>query len=238
MDTLPPALPCDTLAHRLAALQQRIRQSAEAAARTPGSVTLLAVSKTRSAAEIRALAALGTADIGENYLQEAQSKQAELVDLPLTWHFLGAIQSNKTREVASQFSWVHSVDRARIARRLNDHRPASLPPLNVCIQINVDAEPSKSGVLPEAVPELAALIATLPRLRLRGLMAIPNAEAPDNGRAAFRRLAMTLSQLRHNIAGLDTLSMGMSGDFEVAIAEGATMVRLGTALFGPRPARG
>lgn len=226
----------DTLPHRLAVLQHRIRQSQTAAGRSTDSVTLLAVSKTRSAAEIRALAGLGVTDIGENYLQEALAKQAALTDLPLTWHFIGPIQANKTRDIAGHFNWVHSVDRARVARRLSEQRPAHLPPLNLCIQVNVDGEHSKSGVLPTEVPELAAVVAALPRLRLRGLMAIPRADAPDGGRAAFRTLAMTLSQLRHTIPGLDTLSMGMSGDFEVAIAEGATVIRLGTALFGPRPA--
>ena len=227
----------DALQHRLDALQRRIRRSREAAGRAADTVTLLAVSKTRSAAEIRALATLGITDIGENYLQEALAKQAELADLALAWHFIGPIQSNKTRDIASHFNWVHSVDRARIARRLNDQRPAGLPPLNVCIQVNVDDERSKSGVSLAEVPELAAVIAALPQLRLRGMMAIPRADAADGGRAAFRTLAMTLSQLRHTIPALDTLSMGMSGDFEAAIAEGATMIRLGTALFGPRPDR-
>lgn len=227
----------DTLTARLDALQRRIRHSCEAAGRDPAAVTLLAVSKTRQADEVRALAALGVTDIGENYLQEALPKQDALADLPLTWHFIGPIQSNKTRDIASRFDWVHSVDRDRIARRLNDQRPDHLPPLNVCIQVNIDDEDSKSGVAPEQVPALAALIHDLPRLRLRGLMTIPRADAADGNRAAFRRLAMTLSQLRHTIAALDTLSMGMSDDFEVAIAEGATLVRLGTALFGPRPAK-
>lgn len=228
----------DTLDARLTALQRRIRHSCQAVGRDPGTVALLAVSKTRPADEIRALAALGVTQIGENYLQEALAKQAALADLALTWHFIGPIQSNKTRDIAAHFDWVHSVDRERIAHRLHDQRPAHLPPLNVCIQVNIDDEASKSGVAPAEVPALAALIATLPRLRLRGLMTLPRADAADGNRAAFRALAMTLSQLRHTIAGLDTLSMGMSDDFEVAIAEGATLIRLGTALFGPRPARG
>ncbi len=227
----------DTLPARLDALQRRIRHSCEAAGRDPAAVTLLAVSKTRQADEIRALAALGVTDIGENYLQEALSKQDALADLPLTWHFIGPIQSNKTRDIATRFDWVHSVDRDKIARRLNDQRPGHLPPLNVCLQINIDDEDSKSGVALEAVPALAAQIQALPNLRLRGLMTIPRAGAADGNRAAFRVLAMTLSQLRHTIASLDTLSMGMSDDFEVAIAEGATLIRLGTALFGPRPAK-
>ncbi|AJD50023.1 hypothetical protein S7S_18055 [Isoalcanivorax pacificus W11-5] len=227
----------DTLPARLDALQRRIRHSCEAAGRDPAAVTLLAVSKTRQAAEIRALAALGVTDIGENYLQEALSKQDALADLPLTWHFIGPIQSNKTRDIATRFDWVHSVDRDKVARRLNDQRPGHLPPLNVCLQINIDDEDSKSGMALEAVPALAAQIQALPNLRLRGLMTIPRADAADGNRAAFRVLAMTLSQLRHTIASLDTLSMGMSDDFEVAIAEGATLIRLGTALFGPRPAK-
>lgn len=231
------ATPADTLPARLETLQRRIRHSCEAAGRDPAGVTLLAVSKTRHADEIRALAALGVSDIGENYLQEALPKQDALADLPLTWHFIGPIQSNKTRDIATRFDWVHSVDRDKIARRLNDQRPGHLPPLNVCIQVNIDDEDSKSGVAPEQVPALAVQIQALPKLRLRGLMTIPRAGAADGNRAAFGRLAMTLSQLRHTIAALDTLSMGMSDDFEVAIAEGATLVRLGTALFGPRPAK-
>ncbi|WP_111657879.1 YggS family pyridoxal phosphate-dependent enzyme [Isoalcanivorax indicus] len=219
---------------RLSALQHRIEHSCRSAGRDPAEVTLLAVSKTRDAAAIRALHGAGAHHFGENYLQEALAKQPALADLPLTWHFIGPIQSNKTRDIAAHFDWVHSVDREKIARRLSDQRPEHLPPLNLCLQVNIDTEASKQGVSLAELPALAEAVATLPRVRLRGLMAIPRADAPDNNRAAFRTLAMTLSQLRHTMTSLDTLSMGMSDDFETAIAEGATLVRLGTALFGPR----
>jgi pyridoxal phosphate enzyme (YggS family) len=211
-----------------------IEQACRKAAREPASVTLMAVSKTRGADEIAALADAGQVDFGENYLQEALAKVQALAGRGLCWHFIGPIQSNKTRDIAAHFDWVHSVDRLKIARRLSEQRPEDLAPLNVCIQVNIDNEASKSGVAPADVADLAAAVAELPNLRLRGLMAIPSAESADNNRAAFHRLAMTLSQLRNTLPGLDTLSMGMSGDFPVAIEEGATIVRLGTALFGPR----
>lgn len=218
----------------LATARERISSACRTVGRDPASVRLLAVSKTREAAAIRALAALGQTDFGESYAQEAVEKIQALEGLGLCWHFIGPVQSNKTRELARHFHWVHSLDREKIARRLDGQRPDHLPPLDVCVQVNIDGETGKRGVAPEAAAELAALVAELPRLRLRGLMAIPRADAPDRNRAAFHRLAMTLSQMRHTMPGLDTLSMGMSGDFEVAIEEGATMVRLGTALFGPR----
>lgn len=225
----------DQLSVRYEQIEQRIGQACQAAGRGREEVTLLAVSKTRSAREIAALHRLGVADFGENYLQEALAKIHQLADLPLCWHFIGPLQSNKTREVACQFDWVHSVDRLKLARRLSEQRPADQPPLNLCIQVNIDAEPQKAGALPDQVASLAAAIVKLSRLRLRGLMAIPRADSDDQNRAAFRRLAMTLSQLRNTIPALDTLSMGMSDDFAVAIDEGATIIRLGTALFGPRP---
>ena len=219
----------------------RVKAELESACRQAGrpadGVRLIAVSKTRSAAEVAALADLGQRDFAENYLQEALDKIHALADRPLRWHFIGPIQSNKTREIASHFDWVHSLDRDKVAQRLNDQRPAALAPLNVCIQVNIDDEHSKAGIAPEQVPALAALIATLPRLRLRGLMAIPRPDSTDRGAAAFRRLAMTLSSLGNTMPGLDALSMGMSDDFDVAIKEGATHIRIGTALFGPRPAK-
>ncbi|PKM22370.1 MAG: YggS family pyridoxal phosphate-dependent enzyme [Gammaproteobacteria bacterium HGW-Gammaproteobacteria-14] len=214
-----------------------LRQACEDGDRSPDSVTLIAVSKTRGADEVAALAALGQRQFAENYLQEALEKMDALAAHHLHWHFIGPIQSNKTREIASRFDWVHSLDRDKIARRLNDQRPAGLPPLNVCIQINVDDETSKAGVSLDQVAALAQLIHELPRLRLRGLMAIPRPDSKDRGRAAFRTLAMTLSSLGNTIPNLDTLSMGMSDDFDVAIEEGATHIRIGTALFGARPAR-
>jgi len=219
----------------LTSIRARIDAACDAAGRAPHSATLLAVSKTRDSAEIAALADQGQRDFGENYLQEALDKMPALAQRGLIWHFIGPIQSNKTRDIAGHFDWVHTLDRAKIARRLNDQRPAHLPPLNVCIQVNVDGEASKSGVAPDQVASLAAGFADWPRLRLRGLMAIPRAGSADGNRGAFQTLAMTLSQLRNTMPALDTLSMGMSADYTVAIEEGATLVRLGTALFGPRP---
>lgn len=221
----------------LITLREEIAAASRQAGRDPDAVTLLAVSKTRSAPELAALADLGQRDFGENYLQEALEKMAALADRELIWHFIGPIQSNKTRDIAARFHWVHSVDRLKVARRLSEQRPDGLPPLNICIQVNVDDEESKSGVPLAQVPGLVEAVAGLPNLTLRGLMAIPRADSHDSNRAAFRQLAMTLSQLRNTMPALDTLSMGMSADYRVAIEEGATVVRLGTALFGPRPTR-
>lgn len=221
-----------TIASNIAKVATRIREAAQAAARDPDEVRLLAVSKTQPAEAIRQASAAGLGDFGENYLQEALDKQAELADLPLTWHFIGPIQSNKTKAIAEHFDWVHSVDRLKIAQRLSAKRPASLPPLNVCLQVNVSGEASKSGCEPQEVASLAKEIAALPRLRLRGLMAIPEpTEDPAEQRAAFARLRQLQEALDLR---LDTLSMGMSQDLEAAIAEGATWVRIGTALFGAR----
>jgi PLP dependent protein len=181
------------------------------------------------------LAACGQREFGENYLQEALDKQAGLRDLPLTWHFIGPIQSNKTRAIAEHFSWVHSVDRLKIAERLSAQRPAGLPPLQVCIEVNVSGEASKGGVTPADLPALAAAVSKLPGLQLRGLMAIPAPTADQAAqRAAFRRVREQFEALRAHGYALDTLSMGMSGDLEAAILEGATIVRIGTALFGER----
>ncbi len=221
-----------TIANNIAKVAARIREAAQAVARNPAEVHLLAVSKTQSAEAIRQASDAGLRDFGENYLQEALQKQTELAELPLTWHFIGPIQSNKTKQIAEHFDWVHSVDRLKIAQRLSDQRPESLPPLNICLQVNVSGEASKSGCEPQAVSELAHAIAALPRLRLRGLMAIPEpTEDPAEQRAAFARLRQLQNELD---LGLDTISMGMSHDMEAAIAEGATWVRIGTALFGAR----
>lgn len=221
-----------TIANNIAKVAARIREAAQAAARNPDEVHLLAVSKTQPAAAIRQACQAGLHDFGENYLQEALEKQADLADLPLTWHFIGPIQSNKTKAIAEHFDWVHSVDRLKIAQRLSDQRPESLPPLNICLQVNVSGEASKSGCEPQDVPQLAHAIAALPRLRLRGLMAIPEpTDDPTEQRAAFARLRHLQAELQMD---LDTLSMGMSQDLEAAIAEGATWVRIGTALFGAR----
>lgn len=221
-----------TIAENIAKVRARIREAEQAYGRAPGSVELLAVSKTKSAADIREAHACGLADFGENYLQEALAKQAELADLALTWHFIGPIQSNKTRPIAEHFHWVHSVDRLKIAQRLSEQRPASLPPLNILLQVNVSGEDSKSGCAPDELPALAQAVAQLPHLKLRGLMAIPEpTEDVAAQHAAFARLRELMLALN---LGLDTLSIGMSHDLEAAVAEGATWVRIGTALFGAR----
>ncbi|MBB3103417.1 YggS family pyridoxal phosphate-dependent enzyme [Azomonas macrocytogenes] len=223
-----------TIAENIAKVGVRIREAAQAAARDSGTVKLLAVSKTQPAGSLRDAFAAGAADFGENYLQEALDKQAELADLAITWHFIGPIQSNKTRSIAEHFAWVHSVDRLKIAERLSAQRPAHLPPLNVCLQVNVSGEDSKSGCAAEAAPALARAIAALPNLHLRGLMTIPApSDDPAEQRAAFARLRTLYERLGAELP-LDTLSMGMSQDLEAAVAEDATWVRIGTALFGER----
>ena len=221
-----------TIAENIAKVGVRIREAAQASQRDCATVGLLAVSKTKPAEAIRQAFAVGTCDFGENYLQEALEKQAELSDLPLSWHFIGPIQSNKTKPIAEHFAWVHSVDRLKIAQRLSDQRPAHLPPLNTCLQVNVSGEASKSGCNPDELQALAQAVTQLPNLRLRGLMTIPEpTDDPSEQRAAFARLRELMQGLNLN---LDTLSMGMSHDLEAAIAEGATWVRIGTALFGAR----
>ncbi|MDE1911428.1 MAG: YggS family pyridoxal phosphate-dependent enzyme [Pseudomonas sp.] len=221
-----------TIADNIGLVSERIRAAAEAAQRDAGSVHLLAVSKTKPAQAVREAYAAGMRDFGENYLQEALGKQAELTDLPLSWHFIGPIQSNKTRAIAENFAWVHSVDRLKIAQRLSEQRPSDLPPLNICIQVNVSGEASKSGCTPADLPALAEAISALPRLKLRGLMAIPE---PTDDRAEQDAAFATVRDLQASLdLGLDTLSMGMSHDLESAIAQGATWVRIGTALFGAR----
>lgn len=232
----PATPPCGSPAGaRLRAVQVRIAQAAAAAGRDAADIALLAVSKTFDAAAVRGLAACGQREFGENYLQEALDKQAALRDLMLEWHFIGPIQSNKTRAIAENFSWVHGVDRLKIAERLSAQRPAGLPPLQVCIEVNVSGEASKGGVAPAELPALAETVAKLPHIRLRGLMAIP-APTVEVGaqRAAFRQVRELYDALRTRGLALDTLSMGMSGDLEAAILEGATIVRIGTALFGER----
>ena len=222
----------DTLKSALQAVHARIAAAACAAGREPDAVELLAVSKTFGVDAIRAAAAAGQCAFGESYVQEALVKIAALADLSLTWHFIGPLQRNKTRAVAEHFDWVHSVDRAIIAQRLNDARTATQPPLNVCVQVNVSGEPSKSGVSPADLPALVHAVAQMPRLHLRGLMAIPApSKSADQQHAQFR----LLRQLRDGLdVPLDTLSMGMSDDMEAAIAEGATLVRVGSAIFGGR----
>ena len=221
-----------TLADNLSAISARIASAAQAVGRDPASVQLLAVSKTKPASAIREIHAAGVRDFGENYLQEALTKQQALSDLPLIWHFIGPIQSNKTKAIAEHFDWVHSVDRLKIAQRLSEQRPAGLAPLNICLQVNVSGEDSKSGCTPVDLPALAKAVAALPNLRLRGLMAIPE---PTEDRAIQEAAFASLRKLQEGLGfGLDTLSMGMSHDLEAAIAQGATWVRIGTALFGAR----
>jgi hypothetical protein len=220
---------------RLIRTRERIRAAAIQRGRRPESVTLVAISKGQSATAIRELAMLGQRDFGENYLQEAQPKLAALQDLDLTWHFTGQIQANKTRIIAEHFHWAHTVDRERIAVRLSEQRPHYSPPLNVCIQVRLAEESGKGGIPPEDAGELASAISRSARLRLRGLMCIPPpSEHFEDQLRWFERLAECQENLNRRGFALDTLSMGMSGDLEAAIAAGATIVRIGTALFGPR----
>lgn len=219
----------------LSRVQQRITEAQQHYQREAESVTLLAVSKTRSAEELLAAIEAGQKCFGENYLQEALDKIDALKRYSLEWHFIGPIQSNKTRPIAEHFNWVHSVDRLKIAQRLSEQRPAQLPPLNICLQVNIDAEQSKSGCSPEALPTLVAQVSTLPNIRLRGLMAIPQArESLEQQRQPFRHLRKLMLELQQQGYPLDTLSIGMSSDLEAAIAEGATIVRIGTDIFGAR----
>ncbi|MEX0730443.1 MAG: YggS family pyridoxal phosphate-dependent enzyme [Aquisalimonadaceae bacterium] len=224
-----------TIAQRLAAVRKRISDAERLHGRPAGSVRLLAVSKTRQADELRQTLAQGQTAFGENYLQEARQKQDALHGAGIEWHFIGPLQANKTNPVATYFDWVHSVDRLKLATRLNAQRPANLPPLNVCLQVNISREPTKAGLAAEHAAELADAIGGLDRLRLRGLMCIPApAESESARRAPFRALKELQDQLIASGHDLDTLSMGMSGDLEAAIAEGATLVRVGTDIFGSR----
>ena len=224
-----------TIASRLQAVHDRIATVAQSLGRQPGEIMLLAASKTNPAERLREAWQAGQKIFGENYLQEALAKMQHLTDLPIEWHFIGPIQSNKTRRIAEKFSWVHSVDRAKIADRLSKDRSDSLPPLQICLQVNVSGEASKSGVAPEDLASLAAHAVRLPRLKLRGLMAVPElTTATALQRSQFHMLWELFDRLKRDGYELDTLSMGMSEDMDIAIAEGATMVRVGTAIFGPR----
>lgn len=223
------------IAANMQAVRERIARAAQAVGRDAATVRLLAVSKTWPAQAVRDAAAAGQRAFGENYVQEGVDKVAELASLKLEWHFIGPLQSNKTRPVANAFDWVHGIDRLKIAERLSAQRDAQLPPLDVCIQVNVSGEESKSGVAPGAAPALAHAVAALPRLRLRGLMCIPE---PTDDETLLRSRFASLRALKDALVAdglaLDTLSMGMSHDLEMAIAEGATIVRVGTAIFGAR----
>lgn len=223
------------IGERLQAVRARIAAAARACGRDPADVRLLAVSKTFPAADLRAAQAAGQNCFGESYVNEALPKIAALTSPPPEWHYIGPLQSNKTRRIAESFAWVHGVDRLKLAQRLSEQRPAELPPLHVCLQVNISGESSKAGLPPGEVGAVAPAVAALPRLRLRGLMAIP---APTSDvieqRAAFHRLRLLLDELNAQGLHLDTLSMGMSDDLEAAIAEGATLVRVGSAIFGMR----
>jgi pyridoxal phosphate enzyme (YggS family) len=224
-----------TISANLQAVHDRIAAACKAVGRAPQDVTLLAVSKTWPASDVREAAACGQNAFGENYVQEGVEKAAALADVGLEWHFIGPLQSNKTRQVAEHFAWVHTVDRLKIAERLSAQRPEQLRPLEVCIQVNVSGEASKSGVAPEEAAALARAVARLPRLRLRGLMAVPEATEDAAALAAqFGMLRSIYEALKADGLPLDTLSMGMSHDLEEAIAAGATLVRIGTAIFGAR----
>ena len=225
-----------TLADNLQRLRARIVAAAAAAGRSEDQITLVAVSKGQPEGRLRAAARLGLEDFAENYLQEALPKLDALSGLALTWHFIGRLQANKTRAVAERFQWVHGIDRLRIAERLAEQRPPGAPPLNVLLQVNIARDESKAGVEPAAAPELAAAVGALPRLALRGFMCVlPEGLDVSGRRAGFAALRRLLEDCNARGARLDALSMGMSGDFEAAVLEGATHVRIGTALFGPRP---
>lgn len=227
-----------TINQRLQLVKSRLSQATASAGRKPNAVTLLAVSKFQDSQAVREAVAAGQWAFGENYVQEALDKMQALAEWRshLQWHLIGPLQSNKTRPVAEAFDWVHSVDRLKVAQRLSEQRPAGVPPLNVCLQVNVSGEASKSGVAPEQLADLAQAVAALPRLRLRGLMSIPEAvEGYEAQRVPHQVLKRLFDALCARGLALDTLSMGMSADLEAAVAEGATLVRVGTAIFGERP---
>lgn len=219
------------IADNLTQVRRLIQQSASAAGRNPSDITLLAVSKTKTAADIEEAYQAGQRDFGENYAQEAVEKMAQLSHPDINWHFIGPIQSNKSRMIAEHFTWAHTVDRLKIAERLNQQRPAHLPPLQVCIQVNIDADEAKSGCLPTETAILGDAIRRLPRLHLRGLMTIPK---EGSGRKPFEDLALLAHSLRRDGLCMDTLSMGMSADLSDAVAAGSTLVRVGSAIFGSR----
>lgn len=222
------------IAQNLGKVRARLEKACRAAGRPPESVTLVAVGKSFAPAVLAQALAAGQRDFGENYLQEAGPKISVLPREQITWHFIGPVQSNKTREIAAHFDWVHTIDREKIARRLSEQRPGGSPPLNICVQVNISGEDSKSGVTPDQTGALCRTLATLPRLKLRGLMAIPAPASKEAPRLAYRRLRELYQHLRDQGLELDTLSAGMSDDLEAAIAEGSTMVRIGSAIFGRR----
>lgn len=219
----------------LALVHQQIEQAATKFNRETSDITLLAVSKKKPSSDLRSAYDCGQRNFGENFLQEAQVKMRELSDLDIVWHFIGPVQSNKTRALAESFDWVHCIDRLKIARRLSDQRPESMPPLNICIQVNIDLETTKSGVAPGDIITLATAIRDLPQIRLRGLMSIPAQRSDfESQREPFAKLKQALQDLQQQGIDCDTLSIGMSHDMQAAIAEGSTLVRIGTAIFGER----
>ena len=216
-------------------IHQQIEQSASQYGRNKRTISLLAVGKKKPSGDLRKAYECGQRDFGENFLQEAQAKMRELADLDIVWHFIGPVQSNKTRPLAESFNWVHCIDRLKIAQRLSNQRPESMPPLNICIQVNIDLESTKSGVDPAQINDLAEAISKLPRIKLRGLMAIPAQRSDfESQREPFAKLNQALLVLQQRGLDCDTLSMGMSHDMRAAIAEGSTLVRIGTAIFGER----
>ncbi|WP_119395260.1 YggS family pyridoxal phosphate-dependent enzyme [Salinibius halmophilus] len=224
-----------SIATQLDTVVARIRSSCHQSNRKPDGVKLLAVSKRFKADAVQQAFAHGQRAFGENYVQEGVEKIQQLAHLPLEWHFIGPIQSNKTKDIAANFAWVHTVEREKIARRLNDQRPADMPPLNVLLQVNVSNDPAKSGILVEQIDALAQCVAEQPNLRLRGLMTIPAVDlSPEQLAQDFNTMRMAFERLQQGFDSCDTLSMGMSGDLELAIANGSTMVRIGTAIFGQR----
>lgn len=226
-----------TIAESISQIRRQLDEYAQRYQRPRDGIHLLAVSKGHPAWALRQAYACGLHEFGESYVQEALYKIGALADLPLSWHFIGHIQSNKTRDIACHFDWVHSIDRLKIARRLAEQRTASLPPLNVCLQINISHEVTKSGIALDELHQLASAVTQLPQLRLRGLMALPQASDDfEQQRLAFRQMHQAFIQLNQQGFALDTLSMGMSNDMEAAIAEGSTLLRIGTAIFGDRPA--
>jgi PLP dependent protein len=228
-----------SISNHVTAVQKRVAEAAQRNGRVRDSIRLVGASKTQSAETIRAAVSCGITEFGENYVNDALPKIDALRDLSLQWHFIGAIQSNKTRDIAHHFQWVQTLDRAKIAQRLSDQRPEDTDALDVLIQVNIDDEPQKAGIAPDALAEFAPHVLKLPRIRLRGLMSIPRPEVdPELQRIAFRRMRELFERAKPvGAEHWDTLSMGMTQDFETAIAEGATMIRIGTALFGPRGAR-
>ena len=225
----------NTLTERINQIRAQITNSEHRYQRPTGSVTLLAVSKTRPLADIETAWASGQRDFGENYLQDALPKVSAMADKDINWHFIGPIQSNKTRPIAEHFQWVHSVDRVKVAQRLSEQRPAKLPPLNICLQVNVSRDPAKAGVSPEEALTVARQLTALPNIKLRGLMTIPaHCDDFEQQRIPFRTLRQLYENMQTEGIELDTLSMGMTDDMDAAIAEGSTMVRIGTAIFGQR----